>query len=223
MRDLYLMRHGTTIFNEANKIQGWCDSPLSAYGRRQAAWMGAWFAENGVTFDHAYCSTAGRTMQTLRLATGGSMEFEQLSGLREFFFGKLEGESSRVCTRDPFGDFLLQYGGESSDQVRERMVRTLTDVMRREGHESVLCVSHGSSGYEFFEAFRHLAKVDLGGKLPPRGSCVHYEFDGTDFRAVQVVAPNDDELEELDLSADSLWPDIRLDGVVLNYAVAPGK
>ncbi|WRK52458.1 histidine phosphatase family protein [Coprobacillaceae bacterium CR2/5/TPMF4] len=29
MKDLYLMRHGETLFNQRRKIQGWCDSPLT--------------------------------------------------------------------------------------------------------------------------------------------------------------------------------------------------
>ena len=132
MRTLYLMRHGTTIFNERNKVQGWGDSPLSAYGRRQAAWMGRWFAEHGVFFDHAYCSTSGRTAQTLELATRSSMPYARLGGLREFYFGLLEGESASLVAPDPFGEFLVQFGGESTARVTERMVATLTDIMGRE-------------------------------------------------------------------------------------------
>lgn len=29
VKKLYLMRHGQTLFNLQNKIQGWCDSPLT--------------------------------------------------------------------------------------------------------------------------------------------------------------------------------------------------
>ena len=28
-KDLYLMRHGQTLFNVRRRIQGWCDSPLT--------------------------------------------------------------------------------------------------------------------------------------------------------------------------------------------------
>lgn len=34
-KKLYLMRHGQTLFNCQNKIQGWCDSPLTEEGIRQ--------------------------------------------------------------------------------------------------------------------------------------------------------------------------------------------
>ncbi len=36
MKHLYLMRHGQTLFNAQNKIQGWCDSPLTSKGIEQA-------------------------------------------------------------------------------------------------------------------------------------------------------------------------------------------
>ena len=32
-KDLYLMRHGQTLFNVRRKIQGWCDSPLTELGK----------------------------------------------------------------------------------------------------------------------------------------------------------------------------------------------
>lgn len=36
MKTLYMMRHGETLFNKRRKIQGWCDSPLTELGIRQA-------------------------------------------------------------------------------------------------------------------------------------------------------------------------------------------
>ncbi len=42
-KTLYLMRHGQTLFNLQHKIQGWCDSPLTELGIKQAK-----VAENGL-------------------------------------------------------------------------------------------------------------------------------------------------------------------------------
>ncbi len=55
---LYLMRHGETLFNVQHKIQGWCDSPLTARGIQQAQIAGEYLRAAGVTFDHAFSSTA---------------------------------------------------------------------------------------------------------------------------------------------------------------------
>ena len=35
-KTLYLMRHGQTVFNVRRKVQGWCDSPLTELGIKQA-------------------------------------------------------------------------------------------------------------------------------------------------------------------------------------------
>ena len=41
-KTLYLMRHGQTLFNLQHKIQGWCDSPLTELGIKQAKVAGKW-------------------------------------------------------------------------------------------------------------------------------------------------------------------------------------
>ncbi|WP_432722663.1 histidine phosphatase family protein [Jeongeupia wiesaeckerbachi] len=40
-RTIYLLRHGQTEFNTVRRLQGRCDSPLTAIGREQAGAMGA--------------------------------------------------------------------------------------------------------------------------------------------------------------------------------------
>lgn len=88
-KKLYLVRHGETQFNVEHRVQGWCDSPLTARGREQARTVGGYFEERGIAFDHAYCSTSERASDTLELMT--SMPYTRLRGLKEMNFGKLEG------------------------------------------------------------------------------------------------------------------------------------
>lgn len=61
--DFYIVRHGKTQFNEEQRVQGWCDSPLTAEGVRSAREMGCVLAP--VDFAAAYASDRGRTRQTL--------------------------------------------------------------------------------------------------------------------------------------------------------------
>lgn len=49
-KDLYLMRHGQTLFNVRRKIQGWCDSPLTELGKQQA--LKAKEILKDISFDH---------------------------------------------------------------------------------------------------------------------------------------------------------------------------
>ena len=59
-KTLYLMRHGQTLFNKRRKVQGWCDSPLTELGIKQAEAAAKYFKERNIVFDHAYCSTSER-------------------------------------------------------------------------------------------------------------------------------------------------------------------
>ena len=68
-KTLYLMRHGQTLFNVLKKIQGWCDSPLTEEGIRQAKIARKWFEDNNIQFDHAYSSTSERCCDTLELVS----------------------------------------------------------------------------------------------------------------------------------------------------------
>lgn len=59
----YFVRHGKTHFNQQQKVQGWCDSPLIAEGVATAREAGKKLAH--VKFARAYSSDAGRACQTL--------------------------------------------------------------------------------------------------------------------------------------------------------------
>ncbi len=155
MKTLYLMRHGETLFNVQKKIQGWCDSPLTEKGIQQAKIAKQYFQDQGITFDHAYCSTSERCSDTLELVT--DMPYVRLKGLKENFYGELEGESERLnhhLTPKDCETFYLQYGGESSNTVRDRMLKTLTDIMERDDHDSVLAVSHSGACFNFLRGIQ---------------------------------------------------------------------
>ena len=51
---LYMVRHGQTILNSYNRLQGWCDSPLTEKGTNDAHSAGK-HLEN-IHFDAAYSS-----------------------------------------------------------------------------------------------------------------------------------------------------------------------
>ncbi|MFR3877755.1 MAG: histidine phosphatase family protein [Collinsella sp.] len=90
-KDLYLVRHGQTIFNLKRIIQGWSDSPLTQLGCDQAARAGMFLRARGIEPDHAYTSTLHRTEQTIANLWPG-LAYERLDGLREWFFGDFEAE-----------------------------------------------------------------------------------------------------------------------------------
>ena len=146
---LYLVRHGQPMFNRQHRIQGWCDSPLTEVGKRQAKAVKEYFEEHGISFDHAYCSTSERCGDTLELIT--DMPYTRTKELKEMFYGELEAESERLGTRDPreCETYYLRFGGESSNAVRDRMISALREIMERNDHHSVLAVSHGGASFNF--------------------------------------------------------------------------
>ena len=81
-KDLYLVRHGQTIFNLKRIIQGWSDSPLTQLGCEQAARAGMFLRARGIEPDHAYTSTLHRTEQTIANLWPG-LAYERLDGLCE--------------------------------------------------------------------------------------------------------------------------------------------
>ena len=124
---LYLMRHGETLFNVQGKIQGWCDSPLTTNGIRQAKAAAAYYEREGIKFDAACCSTAERASDTLELIT--SLPYERLKGIREVGFGTFEGENTNI--------FILQ-----ENSVMPDITSNLAEKMktRSESASSKLCL-----------------------------------------------------------------------------------
>ena len=110
-KDLYLMRHGQTLFNVRRKIQGWCDSPLTELGKQQALKAKEILK---YFFDHFYSSTSERCCDTIELIIGDQY-YKRLKGLKERNFGIFEGESEDLNPNfDDFGydDLFPHYGGE---------------------------------------------------------------------------------------------------------------
>lgn len=162
-KTLYLMRHGQTLFNTRKVIQGWCDSPLTPEGIRQASYAKQYFADKGITFDAAYASTQERASDTLELVT--DMPYTRVKGIKEMHFGIYEGHSEALHQprahpdQRSFQDEYVKFGGESYDQVETRVTQALTQMMETEGHNTVLAVSHAAACYFF--TLKHYPQVSL--------------------------------------------------------------
>ena len=100
MLEVYLVRHGKTVFNTIGRLQGWSDSPLTDEGRAAAAALGCRIGKREIAFDAAFSSTAPRAAETagliLQQAGQGGLAVRQLPDLREYCFGGFEGEFTHV-------------------------------------------------------------------------------------------------------------------------------
>ncbi|GAW64504.1 histidine phosphatase family protein [Ligilactobacillus acidipiscis] len=95
---VYLVRHGQTYLNLYNRMQGWCDSPLTQKGVADAHLAGKRLANKH--FDYAFHSDTMRTKRTCEYllaenqATDASLKPKELRNFREQSFGYFEGSDA---------------------------------------------------------------------------------------------------------------------------------
>ncbi|MHC5279184.1 histidine phosphatase family protein [Listeria kieliensis] len=110
---LYLTRHGETMFNKMERIQGWSDTPLTEPGREVAKSLGRGL---DLKFDAVYTSDLRRTVETARLVLQESKQTHlketMLKDLRELCFGEYEG----LPSADMFDAVLTHLGYESGER-----------------------------------------------------------------------------------------------------------
>lgn len=182
-KTLYLMRHGQTLFNKRRKVQGWCDSPLTELGIKQAETAAKYFNDQHIIFDQAYCSTSERASDTLEIIT--KIPYTRLKGLKEWNFGTFEGESEDLNPPLPYNDFFVKYGGEDQKEVQLRMNTTCQQIMEEE-NEVVLAVSHGASCRNFMRYWEHTSTVTQQAKI---GNCciLKFEYENKEFKLVEII------------------------------------
>lgn len=183
---LYLMRHGQTLFNFKRRIQGYCDSPLTELGIEQAKKAREYFED--INLDHAYSSTSERCCDTLELVLGEKrLPYTRLKGLKEMNFGMYEGESEDLNPKDRslYSTFFVEHGGESMEQVEERLVKTCTEIMEKEDHREVLAVSHAGACITFLSKWLD-PEEELEKGIP--NCCIFkYEYEDKKFKLIEVI------------------------------------
>ena len=158
MATLVVVRHGETLWNRENRVQGWAPVALTETGRRQADSLAAAIADQ-YAVDRLVSSDLRRTLETAR-PVGRAVDCEPTPDRRwrERDFGVLQGLS--------YGELFLGYpeftltevgytaaearpeGGESLIEQRNRILdasTTLIDDMDSE--ETVVVVTHGGPLY----------------------------------------------------------------------------
>ena len=102
MLHLYLVRHGQTLFNRYNRLQGWSNSPLTEKGLKDAD-KAAKKLEN-ITFAAAYCSdttraqiTAQRILDANEVAGNARPKLVSDMHFREQCYGYFEGQDMQMA------------------------------------------------------------------------------------------------------------------------------
>lgn len=143
---LYFVRHGKTILNTLNRVQGWSDSPLTEAGTNVAKDTAYGLTE--IPFDLAYASDRMRAVDTAEIIleinpVSEGVDVVQLQGLRECNYGKYEGEANDVM----WGDIMETLGVPDMaammelDEVNKKIynaVAELDETGEAESYDEVL-------------------------------------------------------------------------------------
>ncbi len=149
---LLLLRHGETEWNATRRIQGHTDIALNATGRRQAERLAQALTDSPI--NAVYSSDLQRAAETARIvAAPHAAPITTNALLRERNLGQIEGstfldfevrfpeESMRWRKRDP--QWAPPGGGESLEQMRDRIVATVNAIAMQHNGEHIAIVSHG--------------------------------------------------------------------------------
>ena len=177
--DIYLMRHGKTIFNEKNITQGWCDSLWLDESIQQAKKINI----EGLTA--VYSSPTLRAKQTAYHVSNG-MQIHEDFRLMEICYGHLEGESAKTLqlfypNRYDFENFEGFAGGESWKEAGPRFLEGINAIVHNEKKDAkILIVSHGAIITWFLNRLDKtiVSKVD-------NLSFAHLSYDGENFKIIK--------------------------------------
>lgn len=153
--ELYIIRHGTTEWNQSRRLQGSSDIPLDEGGRSLA--RDAAKGMSGIRFDRCWSSPLKRAVETAGIILKGrNIPIETDERLREMGFGELEGHVLDART-DPDASHALELtihgyrppkGGETMEHLLERTASFFDWLVRQEELEDkrILISMHGASG-----------------------------------------------------------------------------
>ncbi|HWL75604.1 MAG TPA: histidine phosphatase family protein [Burkholderiaceae bacterium] len=148
---LLLIRHGETAWNAEHRIQGTLDIPLSPLGRVQSARLADCLASEPI--EAVYSSGQSRAWLTAApVAARLGLQVIAEPRLRERAFGVFEGLTlDEIAARYP-AEFIKwrerdpawrPEGGESGQQLIDRVMSAVTEIGARHQNQTVALVSHG--------------------------------------------------------------------------------
>ena len=149
---IYFIRHGENLAN-VERLMAYkvIDHPLTDQGEKQAEALGRWFLDRAL--GAIYTSPLRRARQTAeKVAEATGAPLVEREELRELNVGELDGKGDaaswalhdEVVARWRVGDLAACFpGGESYDEVFERVERAVHEVIALHLEEDVALVAHG--------------------------------------------------------------------------------
>lgn len=173
-KTLYLLRHGQSVYNKMNILQGQIDSPLSEEGEFQAKDMAPYFKKLGLK--HVAHSPLLRAKQTAMIVNEQlNLPMSEWNDIQEMNFGDKQSEKKYEYW-DQFRRDFYEYGtpppgGESRDGLYRRVEREIHNICNSIDDSPILVACHGMVmrvllGYWFTnkteKGFRSIEVPNLG-------------------------------------------------------------
>ena len=153
--EIYIIRHGQTIWNASNLLQGSADIELNERGRALAGETGQNL--EGIAFDKIYSSPLIRAYETACLIRGHrNIPIIRDERLKELNFGVNEGKNFKELladTSDPFHYFFERpelyrapEHGETFEHICERGAEFMKEIIepQKSELERIMIVAHGA-------------------------------------------------------------------------------
>ncbi|HLB60579.1 MAG TPA: histidine phosphatase family protein [Patescibacteria group bacterium] len=147
---IYLIRHGTTDWNEAGRYQGSSDIPLNQKGLEESKKTGESLSK--IPFNAIYSSPLIRARKTAEeIARHHSLPIVFVEELKERSYGLMEGLSFKEIEHHPHFKkntgknwYLLgSPDGESFKDASRRVDRAFSNIVYKHPRESIAIVAHG--------------------------------------------------------------------------------
>ena len=193
--ELYLIRHGQTVWNVEGRLQGAIDTELNENGREKARELGEKLKD--IDFDVIFSSPLSRAYNTAVLVRGEkNTEIIKDDRLREISFGVADGSEYKSWTANgsPYNAFFVDpahyvppEGGETFLEVcartREFVVEKIEPLYQ--SCKRVMIVAHGAlnSGLSCYLEGRSVEKY-WGKGLQKNCAAIIYSFDGEKWEKV---------------------------------------
>ncbi|RLQ94246.1 histidine phosphatase family protein [Falsibacillus albus] len=147
---LFITRHGQTVWNTEERMQGWKDSALTQNGIDHALSLGQRLKD--ISFQAVYASPSGRTARTAELICKGRKTLITYDDdLREMNMGDWEGKTKTHITENFAVDYhsfgstphlFKSANGENFSDLRKRVSRFLERVKMEQSAGDILVVTH---------------------------------------------------------------------------------
>jgi len=190
-RNLLLVRHGQSEWNEKNLFTGWEDPGLTKKGEDEAQNAGLLIKELGINFDHLFTSALIRAQLTgsIILNEIGQNEIPTTKNqaLNERFYGDLQGLNKDEC-REKWGEEKVQMwrrsyemgppGGETLKETGERVVPYFKEEINPliSKGKNILIAAHGNSLRSLIKFLDNVSDEDIVKLEIPTGAPIHYIF-----------------------------------------------